>query len=166
MPIDEASVAMALHSDLYSPDVATIALFCRADPRLVHEALSGCDVLQLPAGTPLLKAGEINHSVYIPLSGSVVVQLGPHSSPDDAISIAPGECVGELSAIDGKPASALAVALTEARVLKIPQDIFWNQLMTLPGVAASFMMLLSERLRRSTGQALKAKGEQLELMHL
>jgi sigma-B regulation protein RsbU (phosphoserine phosphatase) len=38
--------------------------------------------------------------------------------------------------------------------------------MTLPGVAASFMGLLSERVRRSTAQALKAQAEQIELKHL
>ncbi len=158
--------AISTQTDACSPDVAAIALFRNADASLILEALSGCDILQLPAGTPLLKAGEINHNVYIPLSGDVVVHLGPQSSPDATIPIAPGECVGELSAIDGKPVSALVVTRTAARVLKIPQDIFWNRLMTLPGVASSFMILLSERVRRSTAQALKAQGDHLELMHL
>lgn len=38
--------------------------------------------------------------------------------------------------------------------------------MALPGIAACFMISLSERLRRSTEHALKAQSEQLELLHL
>jgi phosphoserine phosphatase RsbU/P len=147
-------------------DVANIALFRRADERLILDALSACEILRLPAGAPLLKPGEANQNVYIPLSGSVVVHLDGNLNPDTAISIPLGECVGELSAIDGKPVSGLVKTVTEAHVLKIPHDVFWNELMTLPGVAASFMILLSERLRRSTEHALKAQSEQLELMHL
>ncbi len=147
-------------------DLAGIALFQRTDSGLILDALGACEVLELAAGTTLLKAGEINHNVYIPLSGAVVVQLGAQSNADALIPIAVGECVGELSAIDGKPASGLVLTQTAARVLKIPQAIFWNRLMILPGVAASFMGLLSERLRRTTGQALKAQAEQIELKHL
>lgn len=166
MADDETGGTPGAQTDRFALDVAAIPLFRKTDERLILEALTGCEVLELPAGTPLLKAGEANHNVYIPLSGSVVVHLDAHLNPDASIPIAPGECVGELSAIDGKPASGLVVTLTAARVLKIPLDVFWNRLMTLPGVAASFMILLSERLRRSTERALKAQSEQLELIHL
>jgi sigma-B regulation protein RsbU (phosphoserine phosphatase) len=147
-------------------DVAAITLFRQTDARLILDALSGCEVLTLAAGSALLKPGDTNHHVFIPLSGAVVVHLDAHSSVETMISIASGECVGELSAIDGKPVSGLVLAVTEARVLKVPKDIFWNRLMTLPGVALSFMTLLSERLRRSTAQALKFQHEQMELGHL
>jgi phosphoserine phosphatase RsbU/P len=150
----------------FGPDIASLPLFRRAEERLILDALSTCEVLALPAGTPLLKPGESNQNVYIPLSGQVVVHLDVDLNPDRAIPIALGECVGELSAIDGKPVSGLVKTVTEAHVLRIPQEVFWNRLMTLPGVAASFMVLLSERLRRSTEHALKAQSEQLELMHL
>jgi sigma-B regulation protein RsbU (phosphoserine phosphatase) len=152
--------------DEFVREVVAIALFRKTDADLILHALRGCEVVCLGAGTPLLRPGETNHNVFIPLSGSVVVHLDSHSSAQTTIPIAVGECVGELSAIDGKPVSGLVIALTDAKVLKIPQDIFWNHLMTLPGMASSFMMLLSERLRRSTVQALKSQSEQMELMHL
>jgi len=156
----------SLPTDQFERDVAAIALFRNTETALILDALRGCEVLRLAAEVPLLHPGEINHNVFIPLSGSVVVHLDSHSSAQTTIPIAVGECVGELSAIDGKPVSGLVVALTEARVLKVPQDIFWNRLMRLPGVASSFMVLLSERLRRSTAQALKSQSEQMELMQL
>jgi sigma-B regulation protein RsbU (phosphoserine phosphatase) len=147
-------------------NIANGPLFRQTPGHLMAEALTGCEVLNLAADALLLKPGEPNRNVYIPLSGSVVVHLDAQSSAQATISIALGECVGELSAIDGKPVSGWVRALTDASVLKVPQDIFWNRLMTLPGVAANVMILLSERLRRSTTQALKAQSEQLELLYL
>lgn len=146
--------------------LAHIAMFDKADAAQVLAALEGCDILHLAPGRFLLQAGEPNHDVYIPLTGSVVVHLNQQGDASSTVAVAPGECVGELSAIDGKPASASVQAVTDAEVLKIPQAVFWNRLMAVPGVAAGFMVLLSERLRRTTRQALRAQSEQLELQHL
>src|SRR5262245_9996669 len=90
-----------------------VALFRDADPDEVEEALAECEVLPLAAGTPLLRRGESNRNVYILLSGHLVAQLGDEDDPDTTIAIAPGECIGELSAIDGKPISALVHAVTD-----------------------------------------------------
>lgn len=147
-------------------DVASIPLFDQAEPGAIREALSDCEVLRLPAGTPLLEPGQANSRVFIPVAGSVVVQLDTRGAPDSEVPIPLGECVGEMSAIDGKPVSALVITRSEARVLSIPQEVFWGRLMTLRGVAANVITLLSGRVRRSTVQALKAQGERLELEHL
>jgi len=112
-----------------------ISLFRKADQRDLDKALAGCEVLELPAGAPLLRAGEANRSVFILLSGKLIAQLGAETNPDAAIEILPGECVGELSAIDGKPISALVLAVSPARVLRLDRDVFWNRLMLLSGVA-------------------------------
>ncbi len=143
-----------------------IPLFQGANEQALKDTLGDCDVLLLPAGTPLLKTGEPNHNVYIVLSGRVVAHLDVVMNPDAAISIAPGECVGELSAIDGKPVSALVIALSDARVLMLTREVFWHQLMRMPDMAERLMIILSERMRRSNELALKAQREQLELLHL
>jgi len=147
-------------------ELAGMALFRSTDIVLVGQALQGCEVLQLVAGTPLLQQGQSNHHVFVLLSGELRVYLDGRGASGSALTIAVGECVGELSAIDGKLVSGLVLAHTDARVLRLPQSVFWNRLMTLPGMASNFMVLLSERLRRSTAQALKAQSEQLELAYL
>ena len=143
-----------------------IPLFRGVDEAAVHQALEDTEVVLLPAGTPLLKPGEHNQSVFILLSGDVAASLDNNLSPHAAIPIAPGQCIGELSAIDGKAASALVLALTDARVLKLSKDVFWNRLMALPGVAGNLMITLTERMRSTNELALKAQREQLELIHL
>ncbi len=143
-----------------------IPLFQGVDEDAVHQALEDAEVLLLPGGTPLLKPGEHNQSVFILLSGDVTASLDSNLSPHAAIPIAPGQCIGELSAIDGKSASALVLALTDARVLKLSKDLFWNRLMALPGVAGNLMITLTERMRSTNEVALKAQREQLELIHI
>lgn len=143
-----------------------IPLFREADEREVSEALVDCEVILLPAGAPLLKLGETNHTVYILLAGKLDAYLNENSGQDDAIPICPGECIGELSAIDGKPATASILAFSDARVLKLSREIFWSRLMTLNGVASNLMLTLAQRMRRINEQALKSQRLQLELLHI
>lgn len=143
-----------------------IALFKDCEPRELDEALADCEVLLLPPGAPLLRAGEENRNVYILLSGHLVAQLGDESDTDTVIPIEPGECIGELSAIDGKPISALVHATSEARVLRLDRDLFWSRLMPLRGVASNLMSTLTERMRRANRIALATQRERLELHHL
>jgi sigma-B regulation protein RsbU (phosphoserine phosphatase) len=143
-----------------------ITLFRDADRRELDQALVDCDVLLLPAGTPLLRLGEANRNVFILLSGKLIAQLGEDASPDTAIDISPGECIGELSAIDGKPISALVLAVSDVRVLRLDREVFWNRLMLLRGVAENLMTTLTERMRRASQKALALQSERLELKHL
>lgn len=143
-----------------------ITLFRDADPRQVDEALADCVVLPLPAGTPLLRRGEANRDFFILLSGTLIVQMGDDAGSEATIEIAPGECIGELSAIDGKPITALVSAASDVRVLRLERDVFWNRLMLLRGVAENLMGTLAERMRRTNEKALAMQREQLELQHL
>jgi sigma-B regulation protein RsbU (phosphoserine phosphatase) len=143
-----------------------ISLFRDADSQDLDDALADCEVLMLPAGTPLLRPGEANRNVYVLLSGQLVAQLGEESNAGSIFGIAPGECIGELSAIDGKPISALVRAVSDARVLRLDRDVFWNRIMSLRGVAANLMSTLAERMRNTNQKALAMQREHLELKHL
>ena len=143
-----------------------ISLFRDADPREIEEALGTSEVFALLAGTPLLRRGEANRDVFILLSGKLVVQMGDDPNPETSIEISAGECIGELSAIDGKPITALVLAASDVRVLRLDRDTFWNRLMLMRGVGENLMRTLSERMRRSNETALAVQRERLELQHL
>ena len=125
-------------------DIGWIPLFRGSSIEAISEALADCDVLLLPAGTPLLRPGEENQNVYVLLSGEMAVHLDVDLHPNAGLAIRPGECIGEFSAIDGKPVSALVVAVSASRVLKLSRDLFWNRLMALPGVATNLMTGVTE----------------------
>ncbi len=143
-----------------------ISLFHDIDENIVQDALADSEVLLLSAGTTLLKPGETNQNVYVLLSGEIGVHLENNLSQHPGINISPGECIGELSVIDGKPVSALILARTDVRVLKLSQEVFWYRLMIVPGIARNLMTTLTERMRRSNELTLKAQREQLELIHI
>ena len=146
--------------------IGWIPLFKDAPPQAVEAVLQACEVLRVSAHTSLLLPSQSNRSVYIALSGTVVAHLGYQGRPQAPVTIPLGQCIGELSAIDGKPVSTLVIAMTDARVLRIPQEIFWGDLMTLNGVAENFRIILSDRVRKSKEQALHAQRGQLEIEHL
>lgn len=147
-------------------NLSWIPLFKDAPPHALEAVLQACELLEIAPHTPLLVPGQSNRSVYIALSGTVVAHLGYPHRPQAPVTIPLGQCIGELSAIDGKPVSTLVMALTEARVLRIPQEVFWGDLMTLNGVAENFRIILSDRVRKSKEQALQAQRGQMEVEHL
>jgi phosphoserine phosphatase RsbU/P len=143
-----------------------IPLLKHAQPQALESVLQACGVLEVAANTPVLIPGQNNRCVYITLSGTVVAHLGYLQRPQAPVIIPLGQCIGELSAIDGKPVSTLVMAMTDARVLRVPQEVFWGDLMTLGGVAENFRIILSDRVRKSKEQALQAQRGQLEIEHL
>jgi sigma-B regulation protein RsbU (phosphoserine phosphatase) len=164
--LDHLQGAPHRHGERRREGMDWIGLFRQASSDAVEAALAEAEVLDLTAGTPLLKYGESNHNVYILLSGALHVHLDGDASTSSAIVIAPGDCIGELSAIDGEPVSALVVAGEASQVLQLSRELFWQKLMALPGVASNLMLTLSGRMRRSNEAALKAQRATLELEHL
>ncbi|MGE5466040.1 MAG: SpoIIE family protein phosphatase [Ignavibacteria bacterium] len=146
--------------------ISDSALFRGTDAAVIAAALSDSPVLTLAAGTRLLEPGQANDSVYLLLSGRLATYLDGMTSPESGIAILPGESVGEMSAIDGKAVSALVCAEEESQVIKLPPEIFWERLNTVPGVARNLLSLLTERMRRSNEAVLRTQRERLELEHL
>jgi sigma-B regulation protein RsbU (phosphoserine phosphatase) len=146
--------------------VDAIALFRGVEPSAVIDAIRDCEVRLLPAGATLLQLGEANDAIYIVLSGKLAAYLDAAQLTHARIPIRPGESVGEMSAIDGKPVSAFIVALTEARVLRLPGTLFWSRLGPIPGVTRNLLAVLSERMRRGNEAMLEAQRTQLALEHV
>jgi sigma-B regulation protein RsbU (phosphoserine phosphatase) len=141
-------------------------MFKGADPRAVEDAIGDSPVVELRAGEVLLEIGQPNHCVYILLTGQLNAYLDRQIRPDQAIVISAGQVLGEISVIDGKPASAQVVAETDVRVLKLSREHFWDRLMTLPGIASNLALTLTERVRRTNEIAFAALREKLTLEHL
>lgn len=143
-----------------------IPLFQEVDETLLASLLSHCEVRQMGAGTDLLRIGETNDSFYILLKGELIVFLSAEARQGHGISLQPGHCIGEFSAIDRLPVSALVRCESEAEVLHLSGPFFWEQLVTLPGVARNMMRGLTERARTTNQLALQSLRELLELDHL
>ena len=153
-------------SDRRRGELEWLALFRGTDLDAVTRAIGDCNVIEVPAGTTLLAPGDVNDTVYLLLAGSLAVHLGSASGVEHAIDIRPGECIGELSAIDGKPVSALVGAQSDARVLMLPRELFWSRLMAIPAVGRNLLIALADRMRRSNEAMLESQRRRLELEYL
>lgn len=76
-------------------------------------------------GEVLFREGETLRALFVVVSGNVDIVLPAKSSQLERVSsltiatLGPGECVGEYSLIDMRPASASAVARDRTRLLQI-----------------------------------------------
>jgi sigma-B regulation protein RsbU (phosphoserine phosphatase) len=132
----------------------------------VRKVLEHCPIRTVPAGTILMVPGKSNDTIHFLLNGQLAAQLEDPLAPDRGIPIHPGESVGELSVIDGKPTSAYIVAMSEARVLDLPGALFWSSLAPIPGVLRNLISALTVRMRRSNEAILTAQRRALDLEHL
>jgi len=132
-------------------------------------ALRGCPIHRLSQGSALLQPGQANSSIFVILDGKVSVHLDAGAAETEGVEGIPlpvGQCIGELSAIDGLPASALVRAETDATVLELAPPMLWTRIVPLPGVARNLMRSLTERMRLTNQLAMAAERHRLELAQL
>ncbi len=139
---------------------------CRGVPYgVVESVLERFAARELGAGEVLLSPGQENHYLFMLLSGRLQVHLDAARSRL-GFPIEPGECIGEMSIIDGKPTSAYVVAEEPSTVLAVHGDVFWNELAPIPGVARNLLRLLAERMRTRNDVTLRALEQELHMQHL
>lgn len=121
-------------------------LFRGIDFDAIEYLLLDCQVLSLKAGDVLLSKNQRNDNVYVILSGSFCINL---IQPNDLAiaSFGEGECLGEMSVIDGRNTSANVIATTDSSILQIPKDILWSMINASYGMAQNLLHILSQRIR-------------------
>lgn len=88
-------------------------------PAADREALAAAGaVRRLVRGTVLSREGQRSGRVWVILSGQVQVSLDDPAGHRTLLSVRrPGDVIGELSAVDGRPASATTVLAEDGTVL-------------------------------------------------
>jgi len=112
----------------------------------VEQILKGCQVTTLKSGATLLEVGQKNSSLYLVLDGELRVYLNGRGMPVHAV-LGPGECVGELSLIDGGNTAALVMAARDTRLLAVPHELVWSMVDSSHGIARNLLAILAGRIR-------------------
>lgn len=120
-------------------------LFAGAPSGLVQAMVSGCETRELTTGEHLLTAGDANEVLYVVLDGSLSVRLPETEQP--IVPVGPGECVGELSLLDGCRVSADVVAGAPTTVMAIEREQLWVLMEQAPVIARNMLRLLAGRVR-------------------
>lgn len=101
-----------------------------------------------PRGATLLNEGDIAGRVMIIETGRVKISCLSPEGRESVLGVrGPGQLLGELSVIDGKPVSASASALEEVEVTSIPAEGFLELMNSNGHVALRLIHVLTERLR-------------------
>jgi NTE family protein len=107
------------------PSLAEIASFKAVPPDVLAAMDAVSEWFSLPAGWPLLSAGEPPEGVWFLLSGSLAafrpVDRGGHQLLG---YIRPGEPIGEMAMIAREPHSASVFAMRDSELLKLPPAAF------------------------------------------
>jgi CRP/FNR family cyclic AMP-dependent transcriptional regulator len=101
-----------------------------------------------PAGTVLLNEGTRARSVLVLRSGRAKVVASGRNGRRALLAIrVPGDIVGELGAIDGRPRSATVVAIDPVTLLRVSTEDFEDLLTTESGIALPVLKVVIGRLR-------------------
>jgi len=105
----------------------------------------------------LLKQGDTDYHAFFLLDGRVVVKREENGRFRVTRSVIPGGQFGEISALNGTPRMATAIAETSARVLCLPAASL-RALMTNPQVETIIRSHMSERLMITDHALLTLRG--------
>ncbi len=105
------------------------------------------------SGAVLFREGDRGDALYIVVRGAVRVSvLSPSGGEATVAVLGPGEFVGDLALLDGRPRSASAIVLQPTRTLVVTRDEFRRWLRERPQAALALLEALSLRIRRTDEQ--------------
>jgi CRP-like cAMP-binding protein len=108
------------------------------------------------SGQVLFTEGDDGRDVVVVLDGSVKIVSAAPSGREVILEVVDaGELVGEMSAIDGQPRSATAVALTAVDVSVVATPQFLSFLEQHGSAATALLRLVVARLRHSSQRQLE-----------
>jgi len=122
------------------------SLFEGVDFSGVEYMLERCQLRELKTGEKLLQPEVANSFLYLILEGELSVHLIGQATLEH-VMMAPGECAGEISLVDGKNPSALVVASRPTRVLAVPHDTVWSLVDQSHEVARNLLSIIAGRMR-------------------
>jgi len=124
-------------------------LFNGVDHNLVNDVLGQCRIRELQPAQVLLSPEQVNHYIYLILSGRLEVHVGDQGQQPLAVLEA-GECVGEMSVLDSQKPSAQVIAAARSRVIELHQSLIWQFVDATEGMARNLLYIISSRLRVNT----------------
>jgi sigma-B regulation protein RsbU (phosphoserine phosphatase) len=154
-----------LFDPLQAEAAGSLHLLSGLTPEQIADLISHCEFRYLVDREMLVEPGMENHSLFVLIDGRLDIHLDKDLT-SAGFSVLPGECVGEMSIIDGSPTSAYVVSHGESKVLVIGEELFWNRMASAPSVVRNLLRQLTRRMRNRNEVLLRAQEEHLKYEHL
>jgi len=153
--------ATKMTESLTEYDLVSLELFKSEDPSALTWVLPHCKLQTVDPDTVILEPEIQNTTIFFILSGQAEVHL--EWQGQKAISyLTPGQCIGEMSIIEGAPPSAKVVVTQVTTLLTLPGEILWQIIDRSHAVSKNLIYMLSSRIRQDNNIIL----ESLELQRI
>src|SRR6202795_1404354 len=105
--------------------------------------------VRLPPGDILFRQGDPGDSIYLLLSGQILIKLGAPAQDDRTLAtLGPGAILGELGPLVNTPRTATAITGAESHLWRISTSAFHNALQNGDAWATSFLLATAQVLGR------------------
>ncbi len=127
--------------------------------------IAECELLDIPSGKTLIYANARNEHFYVVLSGTLKAYLDVEID-ESFVTLHPGDCVGELSILDGAPTSAQVIAASDSRLLMINTETLWRLVRASHSFSRNLLHVLAKRMRKNNVAIVNGLRHQQELEYL
>jgi CRP/FNR family cyclic AMP-dependent transcriptional regulator len=103
-----------------------------------------------PAGSVLFRKGEAGDAMYLIEGGRVRIHIRDRDGGEFTLAeLAGGDFFGEMAILDGKPRSASATVIEDARLAVLSREHFHAYVRRNPDLAIEMLSAITERLRHT-----------------
>ena len=130
--------------------IRSIPLFASLDDEAAARLRSRLSVHDVPRGAPLFRSGDTGDAMYLIESGCVRITVKNEDRQEITLAeLARGDFFGEMAIIDGKPRSADATVIENARLAVLFREDFLEFIHGNPVVALEMLRAVCDRQRRT-----------------
>jgi CRP-like cAMP-binding protein len=118
---------------------------------VIYDLVECIENITLEKGDVLFNKGDKGDSLYILQEGWVKMVIEDKDGSEIVINqVGPGNIIGEMALIEGRPRSAGVVAINKAKFLKLPDEKFMDVFMSQPLLGLKISRTIAQRLRFTT----------------
>lgn len=129
--------------------LSRVKMFSSLNKKELGLVARASDVVSVPAGTDIVKEGELGHEFYLIASGSAVVRRNGRK----VVSLGPGSYFGEMALLDRGPRTATVTTEEPSELIVLGQREFLGILDQVPPVAHKLLVTMAARLREADSKA-------------
>ena len=126
-----------------------VKMFSSLNKKELALVAKASEVVMVPAGTELVKEGEIGHEFYLISSGSATVKRNGRR----IAGLSAGNYFGEMALLDRGPRTATVITDEPSELIVLGQRQFMSVLDQVPPLAHKLLVGMAGRLREADSRA-------------
>jgi CRP/FNR family cyclic AMP-dependent transcriptional regulator len=126
--------------------LSRVGLFAGCSRSELEFLITRTDEVEAEAGRTLIRQGKPADTFYVLLEGEATVEVDGRQRPP----LQPGSFFGEISMLDGGPATATVVTTTPTRLMVMSHTQFRDAIKANERLLLQVMRAMAERLRRDS----------------